>query len=259
MRLVEPERDVCMTDNFSVQFWSLSHRGRVRRGNEDALRVRDERRIAAIADGIGGSRFGEVASQLAVDACQEYLANIVIENLAKKATRELTNAIGYANETIIALQQNDAKFRNMGSTLTCFYIDQHHVHFAWVGDSRIYVVNPVNQEIRRLTHDHTLQAQKIDPQIAPNLHKRASSILTQHVGSILLLSPESASFSLKAGDIILACTDGLTDRIEDPLILQHVIDYESDMQACAASLLDRALDRGGQDNISLILAQAVFG
>ena len=161
----------------------------------------------------------------------------------------------YANEAIIAIQQNEEQYRTMGSTLTCFLMVNNQLHFSWVGDSRIYIVRPAQNSIQMLTRDHTLDRNKIDATLAPDLYRRAPSILTQKVGSILLIQPDTDCFELQVGDIILACTDGLTDRIEDRLLLEFAIKFVDNLEHYADKLLDRALDCGGQDNISLILAQ----
>ena len=110
-----------------------------------------------------------------------------------------------------------------------------------------------------MTRDHTLDQSKIDPDLSPTMYKRASSILTQMVGSILLLKPDTGSFNVNSGDIILTCTDGLSDRVPDQLILEYAIKFNKNtpqsLEAYADKLLDRALDCGGQDNISFVLAQ----
>jgi serine/threonine protein phosphatase PrpC len=77
------------------------------------------------------------------------------------------------------------------------------------------------------------------------------------VGSILLIQPDTGCFELKAGDIIVACTDGLSDRIDDQLLLEYGLKFAENLEGYADKLLDRALDCGGQDNISLILAQVM--
>jgi serine/threonine protein phosphatase PrpC len=246
-----------MSKDFSLQFCSRSHTGKVKRNNEDYLRIHQNRFLAAIADGMGGTDFGEVASQIAVDASIEYLANTTSTKLLKKPAGELGNAVKYANEAIIAIQRNQEKYRTMGSTLTCFLMINNQLHFSWVGDSRIYIVRPENTSIQMLTKDHTLDRNKIDATLAPDLYRRAPSILTQKVGSILLIQPDTGCFELKAGDIILACSDGLSDRIDDQLLLEYGLTFAGNLEGYADKLLDRALDCGGQDNISLILAQVM--
>jgi serine/threonine protein phosphatase PrpC len=246
-----------MSKDFSLQFCSRSHTGKVKRNNEDYLRIHQNGFLAAIADGMGGTDFGEVASQIAVDASIEYLANTTSTKLLKKPAGELGNAVKYANEAIIAIQRNQEKYRTMGSTLTCFLMINNQLHFSWVGDSRIYIVRPENTSIQMLTKDHTLDRNKIDATLAPDLYRRAPSILTQKVGSILLIQPDTGYFELKAGDIIVACTDGLSDRIDDQLLLEYGLKFAGNLEGYADKLLDRALDCGGQDNISLILAQVL--
>ena len=246
-----------MPKDFSLQFCSRSHTGKVKRNNEDYLRIHQNGFLAAIADGMGGTDFGEVASQIAVDASIEYLANTTSTKLLEKPAGELGNAVKYANEAIIAIQRNEEKYRTMGSTLTCFLMINNQLHFSWVGDSRIYIVRPENTSIQMLTKDHTLDRNKIDATLAPDLYRRAPSILTQKVGSILLIQPDTGFFELKAGDIIVACTDGLSDRIDDQLLLEYGLKFAGNLEGYAEKLLDRALDCGGQDNISLILAQVM--
>ena len=99
-----------MPKDFSLQFCSRSHTGKVKRNNEDYLRIHQNGFLAAIADGMGGTDFGEVASQIAVDASIEYLANTTSTKLLEKPAGELGNAVKYANEAIIAIQRNEEKY-----------------------------------------------------------------------------------------------------------------------------------------------------
>ncbi len=185
----------------------------------------------------------------------EYLSNADSDMLHQKPAQELGNAIKYANEAIIAIQRNEEKYRNMGSTLSCFWITDKQLHFSWVGDSRIYLIRSSDNKITMLTKDHTLDRDKIDATLAPDLYRRAPNILTQKVGSILLLKPDTGSVELEPNDIVLACTDGLSDRVKSELMLEYAAKFEGNLESYADVLLDRALDCGGQDNVSFILAQ----
>lgn len=239
---------------FHLNFCSRTHTGKVRRNNEDALVIDKANQVIAVADGMGGEAYGEVASQLAVDACVEYLQNVDEYRRLEKPGREISNAVKYANEAIIAIQRNEEKYRTMGTTLSCMMLLGDQLHYSWVGDSRIYRIRRKDNTIQMLTRDHTLDRSKIDPKLAPDLYRRAPSILTQKVGSILLIQPDSGSSSLVSGDLLLMCTDGLTDRVPDPLILEYAC-VENRLDAYADRLLERALDCGGQDNISLVLVE----
>jgi protein phosphatase len=233
---------------------SRTHTGKIRKNNEDYLATLKKLGFIAIADGMGGHAYGQIASQLAVDACIEYFSEINSASLSLDSESEITNAVSFANEAIITIQRNEDKYRDMGTTLTCAYLSRNKLYYSWVGDSRLYLIRPSRCSIQRLTRDHTLDRAKIDPKLAPDLYKRASSILTQKVGSLLLLQPDSGVLAVEPNDIILACTDGLTDKIDDQWILECINEFKADLEECADRLLDRALDCGGQDNISLILA-----
>jgi serine/threonine protein phosphatase PrpC len=244
-----------MPTSSDIQFFSCSDPGKVRRNNEDFLKIDSTLQIAAVADGMGGNDYGEVASQLAVDACIEYLRQTSEEVLNKYPCRELGNAIKYANETIITIQRNEEKYRSMGTTLTCLWVTDDQLHYSWVGDSRIYLIRSSDKTIKQLTTDHTLDRDKIDATLAPDLYRRAPSILTQKIGSILLIKPDCDSTQIAPGDIILACTDGLSDKVSDDLMLDYAIGFKHSLNEYGEKLLDRALDCGGQDNISFILAK----
>ena len=241
---------------FHLNFCSRTHTGKVRRNNEDALVIDKANQVIAVADGMGGEAYGEVASQLAVDACVEYLQNVDEYRRLEKPRREISNAVKYANEAIIAIQRNEEKYRTMGTTLSCMMLLGDQLHYSWVGDSRLYRIRRKDNAIQMLTRDHTLDRSKIDPKLAPDLYRRAPSILTQKVGSILLIQPDTGSSSLLSGDLLLMCTDGLTDRVPDPLLLEYAC-VESSLDAYADRLLERALDCGGQDNISFVLVEVV--
>ncbi|MBX2847779.1 MAG: protein phosphatase 2C domain-containing protein [Acidiferrobacterales bacterium] len=248
-----------MQNNNKIRFCSRTHKGKIRSENQDFLAIDESLSLAVIADGIGGKDYGEVASQLAVEACMQYIQDQGTDILKSKGSRELANAIKLANETIITIQRNEPKYQNMGTTLSCFWLHQDHVHFAWVGDSRVYLLSLEEQSIRMLSNDHTLDQSKIDKELSPDLYKRASSILTQRIGSILLLKPDFGYAHTNPGDIILACTDGLSDRVPNDLMLEYaqnvINDTHNSLATYADKLLDRALDCGGQDNISFILAR----
>jgi len=250
-----------MHDRQTLLFSTRTHKGKVKRNNQDCLSFDQEQAYAVIADGVGGNAFGEVASQLCVDSCMAYIASLDQDSLGEKVSKELANAIKLANEEVITIQRNEPKYEKMSSTLACFYVNGTQLHYSWVGDSRVYLIRPEEQTISMLTTDHTLDPSKIDPELAPALYKQASSILTRVVGSILLLKPDRGSTQIKSGDIVLACTDGLSNLVPDDLILEYALKFDQPqgegLDPFADKLLDRALDCGGLDNISLVLAKVL--
>jgi len=242
----------------SATYTTRCHRGKVKRNNQDCVLYDANHSLGIIADGVGGKAFGEVASQLAVDASSHYL-NAELENFLHSPERELANAIKVANEEIITIQRNEPKYETMSTTLTCFHIASGQVFFSWVGDSRVYLIKPSYNSIELLTKDHTLDQSKIDPIASPQLYKRAPHILTRMVGSILLLKPDTGTAKVESGDLVLACTDGLSNMVPDELILEYAITANdkdpNDVEALADRLLDRALDCGGLDNIGFVLTR----
>ena len=246
-----------MQSNMFLQSVSRTHPGKVRQNNEDCIAIMDDRGFFAIADGMGGHAFGQVASQLAIDACVDYISTLSNQPVIESES-ELATAVSFANEAIITIQQNEKKYQNMGTTLTCACLCKTNIHFSWVGDSRLYLFRSSESSIEMLTRDHTLDRKKIDARLAPELYKRAPNILTQKVGSILLLKPDTGSVVVGPNDILLACTDGLTDKVDDQWILDCISNFQTDLNQCADRLIERALDCGGHDNISLILS-AVSG
>ena len=245
-----------MQANDKVIHATRCHRGKVKRNNQDCLSFREEIMCGVVADGVGGKAYGEVASQLAVDASLEYLL-LEKSSLIQNPEKELANAIKIANEEIITIQRNEPKYDKMATTLTCLHITSSKIYYAWVGDSRIYRINTQQNLIEMLTVDHTLDQSKIDPVVSPRLYKQAPHILTRMVGSILLLKPDSGACQLQPSDIILACTDGLSNMVSNEQILEYSVSADTQsqagMEALADRLLDRALDCGGLDNIGFTL------
>ena len=247
-----------MQSSQSILISTRCHRGKVKRNNQDSLAFDEKLSCGVIADGVGGKAFGEVASQLGVDASLSYLSS-EYEKLGRSPAKELANSIKVANEEIITIQRNEPKYDTMATTLTCFHIQPNTLSYSWVGDSRIYLISTQHGSIEMLTVDHTLDQSKIDPIASPDLYKRAPHILTRMVGSILLLKPDLGTKDLSNGDIVLACTDGLSNMVPDELLLEYSLKADTSstqgLEALADKFLDRALDCGGLDNIGFILAK----
>ena len=122
-----------------LQTVSRTHPGKVRQNNEDSIAILDDRNFFAIADGMGGHAFGQVASQLAVAACIEYVSTLTNKPIVSSESA-LATAVSFANEAIITIQQNEDKYRDMGTTLTCACLYDNKLYFSWVGDSRLYLM-----------------------------------------------------------------------------------------------------------------------
>jgi len=253
---------------------ALSHAGISGKNNEDRYAIssfqlsRDDSRravFAVVSDGIGGHRAGEVAAELGVN----YITMGVGESNAKKPIKILENAIHDASQAIAAHSAGKDEEEGMGSTCACAWVIENRLYTAYVGDSRIYLLR--GKVIQRLTVDHTWVQEAYEKGIItaeqmrdhPNVH-----VIRRYLGGIKLpevdfrlrIDDEESSeesennqgFHLEPGDTILLCTDGLTDLVWDDEILK-IIRSKKDMKHAAESLVNLANERGGHDNITVVI------
>lgn len=253
---------------------AISNPGRSGKKNEDRYSVssflvsKEDARpavFAIVSDGIGGHRAGEVAAELAVN----YINMAVAESNAKKPTRILESAIHDASQAIASHSASNNNTEGMGATCACVWIIENKLYIAYVGDSRIYLLR--GKYIQRLSTDHTWVQEAYEKGIIsaeqmrdhPNVH-----VIRRHLGGIKLPevdfrlrldnretdeeAVENQGFPLEPGDTILMCTDGLTDLVWDDEI-QKTIRTHRDLKSAAEALINLANERGGHDNITVVL------
>jgi serine/threonine protein phosphatase PrpC len=219
--------------------------GRQRRDNEDNAFVRAP--LFVVADGMGGAQAGEVASKLAVDEFHEALPD------EGSAEERLTNRIRAANRRIYDLSQTEHEHAGMGTTLTAAYVEDDHLAVAHVGDSRAYIFR--EGELVRLTQDHSLveelvrQGKLTEEQAAEHPQR---SIITRALGIEGDVEVDTWSYPVRAGDVVLLCSDGLTSMIGEEQIVR-VLDGETSLDRAADGLIAAANDAGGRDNITVVL------
>lgn len=225
--------------------------------------------FAVVSDGIGGHRAGEVASELAVNL----LCQSVEESQSSNPLAVFQEAFYRASEEIYAQAEADPTRKGMGATAACAWVMGDLLYIAYAGDSRIYLLR--QGKIQQLSRDHTwiqeaLEKNLLDPaqtQNHPNLH-----VIRRYLGSPeppdpdlrLFLNPDDTDqkarknqgLLLQPGDVILLCSDGLTDLVTPPEIL-NALKGRSLPQA-ADALIDQANERGGHDNITIVLLGMPF-
>jgi PPM family protein phosphatase len=252
---------------------ALTHPGMGGKQNEDRLAVSSYRLsendntpslFAIISDGMGGHRAGEVAAEMAV----ETISHMVAQSDARQPLEILDNAIQVTSNAIAAKGKDDTQRLGMGTTCACAWVIGNRLFTASVGDSRIYLLR--NGVLGQLTVDHTWVQEAVekgilDPQNIrknPNVH-----VIRRYLGSsttpqadvrLRLAKDESDTQSrsnqglrLLPGDLLLLCTDGLTDVVEDVDIEPTVRGL--DLKPAAQALVDLACSRNGKDNITLVL------
>ena len=251
---------------------ALSHAGAAGKNNEDRYAVSSYIRaegepvlFAVVSDGIGGHRAGEVAAELTVN----YIMEKVSQSNGEAPLETMEGAIHMASQAIASRSASQADQHGMGATCACVWIEGDRLYAVHVGDSRIYLVR--EGKIHRLTVDHTWVQEAIEKGIItpdqarshPNVH-----VIRRHLGSVelpevdfrLYLSSEedaeqalkNQGLQLRTSDILLMCSDGLTDLIWDDEILR-LITTRNALKSAAEDLVAQANERGGYDNITVVL------
>lgn len=233
-----------MTGGSVTSFASVSrtHVGRVRTVNEDRLLDRPDRRLWAVADGMGGHSAGDVAAQIAVDAL-----DALADAPEPVSGAMLIGALRDANTRIRAGQQGESS----GTTIVALLAAESEAMIAWAGDSRAYLVR--EGDARLLTHDHSLVQEMVDAGVLTEgqarFHPRAN-IITRALGVAAEVEIDVARLSLSPGDRVLLCSDGLYRSLCPDDLTER-----TDIAALADRLLLHSLQRDGSDNSSLVLIE----
>jgi len=225
--------------------------GRVRTRNEDSYLAEDP--LFVVADGMGGHRGGNVASALTVDTIRE------ARPPWDPTGGALVDAVRRANRVVHERSASDSELRGMGTTVTLLQTSGGAGLIAHVGDSRAYLAR--GRELRQLTHDHTLVQQMVDEgKLSPEEAGRhpARNIITRSLGLDEDVDVDELSIELRPDDRVLLCTDGLTAMLEVEEIRQ-VLDAEPDAQGAADTLVALAVERGGEDNVTVIVVDVEEG
>ena len=218
--------------------------GRQRQANEDALFARSP--LFAVADGMGGAQAGEVASQIATEALEESAPS------GEAPEPYLRGVLEKANERIHGIAQKDASTSGMGTTLTAVLIGEDEISIAHVGDSRAYLYR--DGELKRLTSDHSLveelrrQGRLTDEQAEEHPQR---SIITRALGPEPVVEVDTMSYQVRAGDVIVICSDGLTTMISEDRLAQ-ILASSPDLDGAVAAMIDEANAAGGRDNITVV-------
>jgi serine/threonine protein phosphatase PrpC len=236
-----------------LEWRAETSRGLVRPKNEDSWSVVDLPTgwLAMVADGLGGHDGGEIASALAVSSIQEYVKEHFADD---DPANVLKQAILYGNGKIRESAAGDQGFPGMGTTVTCVMItcDRSKVFVGHVGDSRAYIVS--NGEIRRITEDHSVSGELVrNGTISEEdaMRHPGRNVLTMALGTQETVDVDIYEEELNPDDIVVLCTDGLTSLVSPQEIYQVLVMCDKDQ--VARKLVDLANERGGHDNITVIV------
>jgi protein phosphatase len=219
----------------------------------------DETFCFVVADGMGGAAAGELASRVAIQKAWDLTeqASSWVMRLRDLAAQQVQERIeGFLSEmhrTLRQMGEADPDLTGMGTTWTSVYVVGWHALVAHVGDSRAYHWR--HGTLRQITRDQTLAQVLIDSGVPPDDTRKVRHILTNSLGGKSdLVVPDVEHVGLQDKDRLLLCTDGLTDQISDQE-LTELLALPSPPQAACDALIQLALDRGGKDNVTVIVAE----
>ena len=239
-----------------MRIYSATDVGQKRKMNQDyvfasADPVGNLPNLFVVADGIGGHNAGDYASSHAV--------GIVVEEIREDAdfnpVKVIRHAIESANTEIITQAQKDEKLRGMGTTMVAATIVGHYAYVANVGDSRLYVAG---EQIQQITKDHSLVQEmvrmgELNAEEARNHPDK--NIITRALGAERTVDVDFFDLKLEPGNVVLMCSDGLSNMVEDDRIGEIISDTDRDLQERGQALISEANRNGGKDNIAIVLIE----
>lgn len=234
----------------------LTDVGAVRESNQDSCECglfSPSSAWAIVCDGMGGASGGNVASAVALEKMKDFLEKGFRETLNQGNIKALMhNAIQEANKAVYAMALEREDLRGMGTTGVLMIAANGLLHVAHVGDSRAYLRN--KDGLEQITMDHSYVQDLVNiGQITPEearVHPQRN-IITRVLGVHDDVRCDYACFDFEQGDTALACSDGLTNYVEDERLLRYMEEYKDDGKALAQQLIRYAVESGGSDNITV--------
>ena len=268
-----------------VELYAKTDVGRVRRGNEDNFLVLDlsteqtwtgtdgatppdkltrfdlgsRGLVLVVSDGMGGALAGDVASRMAVDSVKEMLVGSEGNEACDPAldlVECLKNATIYANLAIHQRSQEDSRCAGMGATFTGAAVRGDSLDLVQVGDSRGYIIR--KDHIRLATKDQSLVQQLVDVgQISESEAETHMfrNVILQALGAQSEVNPVTGKIRLRQGDVVLLCSDGLSGKLRSDDIQKIITSSQGDLSKACDLLIDEANNRGGEDNITVVMAR----
>lgn len=238
-----------------IRSYALTDIGQKRQLNQDYIYLSENPignlpNVFIVADGMGGHNAGDYASRLAVETVVEEI-RISFE---KNPVKILNHAIGKANGQLRKRAREDRSLSGMGTTIVAATCIGRYLEVANVGDSRLYVIS---DEIRQITQDHSLVEEMVrmgglDRETARNHPDK--NIITRAVGARRDVEVDFFNVELQSGDLVLLCSDGLTNMVDDEMICR-ILKGDGDLEDRVEELMRTANQNGGKDNISVIVIE----
>ena len=243
----------------------VTDQGRVRTNNEDCYQIVEPLHLFVLSDGMGGEAHGEIASAMAVETVVKHCLDMETNPAAKivgavepkwsAPTKRLSSAVHMANRNIFKSAEENPDQHGMGATLTAAWINGARLSIAHVGDSRAYLLR--GGGLLQLTRDHSLVAEQVRQGILTAAEAEESdmqSVLLRALGAQAEIEVDAEEHTLFPRDAVLLCSDGLTRVVTEPEIA-GTLQAETDPTQAAEKLVALANERGGPDNITVVIAR----
>jgi protein phosphatase len=251
----------------TLQIVRLTDIGLVRDHNEDVVASDAEIGLVVLADGMGGYKAGEVASEIAVLTIVAELKEAMldldpgqVDPVTEMQAESLlvTEAVRQANASIYGVSQDQPQCEGMGTTLVMGLFTNDKLLVGHIGDSRMYRLR--DEALVQLTEDHSLLQEQLNTGLITPEQARTSTnknLVTRALGVDPEVELELHEYDVEVGDIYLMCSDGLTDLVEDEEIHATLNKLSTNLELAANHLIQLANDNGGKDNISVILVRVL--
>lgn len=230
-------------------------KGMLREKNEDAYRVLKQDKVFVIADGVGGNNSGEIASRMAVDGIVEFVQSHPLDGIRtnEEVRRYFGECLREVNKRVLERASENPEEQGMATTIVAVYFVGNKSFIMNVGDSRVYLFR--NGQLTQITEDHTyvntlVRAGVITEEEAKTHENK--NMITRAVGAKPTIRADYFAGEVEAGDIVMMCTDGLYDEVEKENIVAKLNEGKPMRETCS-DLVNMANQRGGCDNITLIL------
>jgi len=247
-----------LANGIKLAVYGLTDVGLSRDHNEDSISWDIELGLVMLADGMGGHNAGEIASELAVTAIRDALLDVLtpemVESKLIKCEEAVREAVIYANEEIHEQANRRIECAGMGTTVVLTLFHEDKITYAHVGDSRIYRLR--SGEFKQLTLDHSLVQEMIDNGYLSQEEAMVSSsrnLITRALGIAPNVEVDVTTETLNIDDVYLLCSDGLSDLLTEQDMAKILVTQRDNLGDAAQQLVDMANERGGTDNISVIL------
>jgi len=241
-----------------MESWGITDSGKVRQSNQDVYKILvdedNQTAILVVCDGMGGANAGNVASQLAAEVFTNHVSEFIkADTLLDDAAEIVADAAVAANTAVFDKSLYDEECSGMGTTLTALVSSKAGEVVANIGDSRAYHITPIG--ISQITKDHSVVEDMIDrgeisreeSQTHPN-----KNLITRVIGANMYEMTDIFTQNTDPGDIILLCSDGLSNLITEDEILKALKDFGTVRESCEA-LVETALLRGAPDNVTAVI------